>query len=456
MHSAAPDVLDVDDMIPLPPLDRAIDDADWAEPDPDVLAAEVRADAEREARRLAHKAERKTRQAESFALLKARRENRPDIAAKIFGLDNVMDLRQAAPKAANDNAPAYPGIVSSADFVAGFVPPDYHVDHVAQAGFIYSVTAMTGTGKTAVMLLIAALTALGGTLGDHEVRKGRVLYLAGENPDDVRMRWIAMSHHMGFDIDAVDVHFVPGSFNIAGLMERIRTDVDALGSVDMIVVDTSAAYFLGDDENSNTALGQHARTMRSLTTLPGRPVVFVPCHPTKNAEATNLQPRGGGAFIAEVDGNLTLTKVGHLAKLHWQGKHRGPDFEPLWFDMKPVTAPRLVDTKGRAVPTVMAAVASKPGNIFGAVQEVPPAKPTHKDIAIRCLMMAMDEEGEIPPDATLSGGLPVVREDPWRQRFYAALPDATDEGRKKAFQRARGALISDGSVCEHGQWLWAA
>ncbi|MDR6871142.1 hypothetical protein J2Y55_002150 [Bosea sp. BE125] len=118
---------------------------------------------------------REARKSTSMALLKALRDNRPDNAAKIFGLKSTTDLRRAAPKAANDNAPVYPGIVSSRDFVAGFVPPDYHVDHVAQAGFIYSVTAMTGTGKTAVMLLIAALTALGGTLGDHEVRKGRVL-----------------------------------------------------------------------------------------------------------------------------------------------------------------------------------------------------------------------------------------------------------------------------------------
>lgn len=84
----------------------------------------------------------------------------------------------------------FPGVVSSGEFVRGFVPPDYHIDGIAQAAFFYSLTGMTGAGKTAVLLLIAYCTALGKRLGDREVRKGRVIYSAGENPVDVRMRWL--------------------------------------------------------------------------------------------------------------------------------------------------------------------------------------------------------------------------------------------------------------------------
>ncbi len=138
------------------------------------------------------------------------------------------------PKPSNDNkqqttnASKYPGIQSSGDFIRGFIPPDYHIDGVAQKGYLYSTTAMTGTGKTAVLLLIAALTMLGGTLGDREVRKGTVVYFAGENPDDVRMRWIAMAHHLGFNPDCVDVHFIAGTFNVAEMFERITADVSLL------------------------------------------------------------------------------------------------------------------------------------------------------------------------------------------------------------------------------------
>lgn len=264
------------------------------------------------------------------------------------------------PSPANDNQPAaaYPGVQSSSEFIRGFTPPDYHLDGVSQKGFLYSTTAMTGTGKTAVLLLLAALTMLGRPLGDREIEKGRVVYFAGENPDDVRMRWIAMAHHMGFDPDCVDVHFIAGAFSVSEMFDRIKADVEKIGGSDMIVVDTSAAYFNGDDENSNTQLGAHARNLRALTTLPGKPVVYAACHPVKNPDPSNLLPRGGGAFIAEVDGNLTLNK-GETVKLHWQGKHRGPDFDPIHFELKTVIAPSLVDSKGRPVPTVMAEALTK-------------------------------------------------------------------------------------------------
>ena len=136
-----------------------------------------------------------------------------------------------------------------------------------------------------------------------------VIYFAGENPVDVRMRWIAMAQQMDFDVDTIDVHFIPGVFKISEMMDRIRAEIDLIGDIGLIVVDTSAAYFEGDNENDNKQQGDHARRFRSLTTMPGGPCVLVACHPPKNAGDDNLLPRGGGAFIAEMDGNLTGEKI---------------------------------------------------------------------------------------------------------------------------------------------------
>jgi hypothetical protein len=67
--------------------------------------------------------------------------------------------------------------------------------------------------------------------------------------------------------------------------------------------------FEGKEENENKQLGDHARLLRSLIdTIPGGPCVVAACHPTKNAGADELLPRGGGAYLAEVDGNLTCWK----------------------------------------------------------------------------------------------------------------------------------------------------
>jgi hypothetical protein len=260
----------------------------------------------------------------------------------------------APPIAPSEAAPATKLILSSAEFVAGFVPPDYLIDGLIQRRFVYSLTAPTGNGKTAIALLIAAHVALGRNIGDYGVERGRVLYLAGENPDDVRMRWLAMAETMGFDVNAIDVHFRPGIFRLSELAARIEAEVAEIGGVFLVIVDTSAAYFEGDQENDNVQMGAHARRMRHLVNLSGKPCVLVACHPVKNAGPDNLQPRGGGAFIAEMDGNLIATKADNVVTLHWQGKFRGPDFAPVPFQLLTVRSERVKDSKGRIVPTIIA------------------------------------------------------------------------------------------------------
>jgi AAA domain len=247
-------------------------------------------------------------------------------------------------------------IVSLAEFVRGFVPPDYLIDGVLQRGFLYSFAGKTGSGKTAVMLRLSALVGgLGGSFGDHSVERGKVLYFAGENPDDVRMRVIAMCDGEGIGPDELEIYFLEGRASLKGDIERIRRRVTALGGVKLVVIDTARAYFEGDNENDNVQMGNYARLLRDLiTTLPGKPVVVVACHPTKNASDDNLQPVGGGAFIAEVDGNLTCTTDGTLGEVHWQGKYRGPEFSPINFELIDANSFKLKDSKGRPIKTVVA------------------------------------------------------------------------------------------------------
>ena len=76
----------------------------------------------------------------------------------------------------------------------------------------------------------------------------------------------------------------------------------------LVVIDTSAAYFEGDEPNNNAQQGVHAARLRTLIDLPGGPCVLALCHPIKNADRDNLIPYGGGAFLNEVDGNLTCWK----------------------------------------------------------------------------------------------------------------------------------------------------
>jgi hypothetical protein len=249
-------------------------------------------------------------------------------------------------------------ILTSAEFVAGFVPPDYLIDGLLQKRYIYSMTAPTGRGKTSIVLTMALFVAFGWLLAGRETEKGKVLYFAGENPDDVRMRWIKLCEEYDIDPNVVDVCFLAGKPPLSDTMVRnqIVTEAIKLGPFDLIIVDTSAAYFEGDNENDNVQAGAHARMLRSLGQLPGGPTVLVTCHPTKNADSDNLLPRGGGAFLNEVDGNLIVSgETGSMAvEVHWHGKFRGVDFAPMPFELIKATSENLVDKKGRKIWTVFA------------------------------------------------------------------------------------------------------
>jgi hypothetical protein len=245
-------------------------------------------------------------------------------------------------------------IQSSGRFTRGFVPPDYLVDGILQRRFCYTLTASTGVGKTAVMLRVSAHVALGRPIGNIPVEKGRVLYFAGENPDDIRMRWIGLSQEMGFDDQEIDVHFIPGTFKISSLKAKILAEMKNIGDFALVVVDTSAAYFEGDEANSNSQMASHARMLRSLCEAPGGPCTVVAAHPPKNATDDNLLPYGGGAFLNEVDGNLIAKKSDSAVAVHWLGKFRGPEFSEVLFRIQTVRCDRIKDSKGRIIPTVIA------------------------------------------------------------------------------------------------------
>jgi hypothetical protein len=275
----------------------------------------------------------------------------PEIAARGQSNDSAKD-GCVPPK---DAAPGQGRLIlSSAAFVKDFVSPDYLVDGLLQRRFCYSFTGKTGTGKTSLTLLLAACVALGKPFGAHDTEQGRVLFFAGENPDDVKARWIALSETMLFDANTIDVCFIPGVFKISQLQARIADEVTQLGGVALVIIDTSATYFEGNEENDNVQAGAHARRLRGLTTLAGGPCVLINCHPAKNATYDNLVPRGGGAFVNEVDGNLTALKDDAVVTLHWQIKYRGADFSPISFMLQSNTFDRLRDTKDRLIPTVTA------------------------------------------------------------------------------------------------------
>jgi hypothetical protein len=228
-------------------------------------------------------------------------------------------------------------------------------------GGLVAVTAPTGHGKTTVSKLLQVVYSRGLSFANRELTRGSVLALDGENADDGTMHTVAVAQDLGLtgeDLSKSPGHLltIPGTFAIDYEIDDIAERLTGM-SVDLVAVfvDTSAAFYGADDENDNVAMRRHASMLRELTTLPGNPTVYVLCHPTKNAQRDNLLPRGGGAFLAEVDANLTLWKdESGIVTLHWAGKIRGPSFEPIRFELVPVQLEGYEDCRGRPIWSVVA------------------------------------------------------------------------------------------------------
>jgi hypothetical protein len=243
-------------------------------------------------------------------------------------------------------------VKSLAEFCHEYAPLSYVIEGLLREGFLYTMTAKTGAGKTALCIVAALAVATGREdILRRKVVRGRVAYIAVENPDDVRMRFMIAARHFGIDWRSLSDQFVvidcrekPEDL-CAALAEASQAEPFAL-----VIGDTLAALFDGDDMNSNTQGGDFMRRLRPLTQVNGKPAVLIAAHPVKNASEDNLVPYGGGAIVNEVDGNLTLWKGdGGLVTLH-HNKLRGLEFKPLIFQIETACSPDVVDKAGQQVP----------------------------------------------------------------------------------------------------------
>lgn len=239
------------------------------------------------------------------------------------------------------------------DWLEDCAPPTWVVEGIIQQGYLYALTAVTNHGKTAIGLLMALCVATGRKFAGKELLPGAVLVLCGENPDGFRTRLRATLSALKMEREDIAgrLMILPLALPLRAHLDQIKAEARATGlEFSLVLVDTSVTYFTGDDENDNLAARDHALDMRELTEIPGRPAVIANCHPVGNADRENLRPRGGSAFLNEIDGNLTVWAEGETATLHWQRKKRGPDFDPIAFEFHGLT----MEEGGVQVPTVVA------------------------------------------------------------------------------------------------------
>jgi len=340
-------------------------------------------------------------------------------------------------------------------FIKGSLPPSYLVEPVLQRATLYTCTALTSHGKTAVLLYMALMVAAGRSVAGKYTIRGRVVWLAGENPDDFAMKIATACVHWDINPDELDMVVIPGSFDLGAKMEDAVKMAAAGGDVAMVVVDTSAAYRMDEDEHDNPTSTDWARTMRAFVRMPGRPAVILATHPTKWAEATALLPRGGGGFLNEVDGNMSLWAGEEQATtvLHWCGKWRGMTFSPIEFELRLCPHPTWKLRNGEpvmiklAVPTGEEAPQRRPQTTKKS------GMPDKQRIACHILADLLVTEGKA---GYAPNGLLAVEEEKWRHEFYsrACVEDDLPNTKRVTYRRTADKLLAGAIIAINAGWVW--
>lgn len=326
---------------------------------------------------------------------------------------------EAEAEAEQQKQPYKGRILTGAAFIARHVPPVWLIDGMVQRNRLYACTSRTGHGKTAVWAFNSCMIHTGRMIGDLQVFRGNVLFLAGENPSDLEARFIGMAKRFNLPVDQLPF-VLPGSFPLTeDEAAALKREIKALRvPLTLIVGDTASSFFPGDDENSNVQSGSYARTLRGFCDdCEGNPAVVALSHPIKDATRANLLPRGGGAFLNELDGNLTCWSEarGEFTELHWQGKIRGPDFAPFGYRLREVPT-GLIDERDRPEMTIVAEPMSEE-----AVNDVRKQATANEDAVL--LAIRNHPDSSLAKHATVLGWLdPDGRPERWKvQRAIEAL-----------------------------------
>jgi hypothetical protein len=172
--------------------------------------------------------------------------------------------------------------------------------------------------------------------------------LAGENPYNVKWQYAAALAARDLSARDVDIHFIQGRFSIKEWGEVVRAKMEAMPDLKLVIVDSLQAFFEGDNDNDNAQMVEMAHALRGLCQTSQRPAMLIIAHPAgKVPSKDNIVPRGGGAFLNEIDGNLTVwSQDASQQTLHHSQKFRGAGFDPMEFVMQIHEFAHLTDVHG--------------------------------------------------------------------------------------------------------------
>jgi hypothetical protein len=318
--------------------------------------------------------------------------------------------------------------------------PQFLIADLIEVGALVQIFGEPGAGKSLIAYDMAACVAAAQPFHGRTVAKsGPVIVLAGEGHNGIKRRFAAWEKRVGCSLAEAPllVSQSPAQLLDPASAKEVAQRVDEvageIGNPVLVVVDTLARNFGPGDENSNRDMSEFVAVLDALKARYGCTVLVV--HHSGHGEAGRA--RGASALRAAVDAEFSVRKAGAGALTVSCTK------------MKDAPAP---PDFAFAIESVVIGSTAEGKEITGpALRETaPPAKSSAKPLnptqcqAVQAFHAARSTEGE---DAC---GIHVEK---WRNAFYQISTADSDNGKRRAFKRARdelqaaGVLLVEGDFC---------
>jgi KaiC/GvpD/RAD55 family RecA-like ATPase len=320
-------------------------------------------------------------------------------------------------------------LVRFSDLVA--TEPDYLVGGLLERDTMALVFGDPAAGKSFLTIDLGACVATGTAFHGRPVKRGAVIYIAGEGHGGLarrRMAWetergIAISDDVPFYTSTVAGNFLDDAVT-EGVLAAIRATAETAGPPALIVVDTLARNFGGGDENSTQDMNRFIAAIDRLKAQwPGCTALIV--HHT--GHGNKGRSRGSMALFGAVDAEYRVEKDGMAMTVTNTKMKDGPPPAPMGFEMVEV---QLSTETGAASTSLALRETAAPK--ARAARPLAPSLKAGLDSFARALAGG-DEYGWLHVET-------------WRPFFYDSSTADTQAAKKKAFQRVRTDLVDGGHL----------
>ncbi len=298
---------------------------------------------------------------------------------------------------------------------------DWIIEDIIPSNSVGMIYGPSGSGKSHVILSIAAMIANGRDWFDKESKQGNILVMAGEGLSGLSRRLRAIEKEHGLSIDQGKLHI---SSRAIGLdtengykqVEQAISELDTPPK--LIFIDTLSRHLMDSEENSNDDMARFINKLEDIRLKYGCTIVLV--HHT--GKGGNQTARGASALKANIDFSFFVDGENKSCSFSCDKMKDADDAIPTkYFEIKAVDL-GILTSKDKPITGACIVDSTKPISIKVNKQN-------KDELAYSCFNS----------DKKL-----------WQQAYLDACTDAISaESKAKQYREGRKALIVAGKVIEN-------